>query len=74
MAFIGAIAAPVLFVMTASSNLKKAVDFYDVFGTIAAAHASSASNFNRLRRDSGCAISVPAHWQSNNRAFCRRDG
>jgi hypothetical protein len=47
--------------MTASSNPKKAVDFYDAFGTIAAAHASSAPNFNRLRRDGGCAISVPAH-------------
>jgi hypothetical protein len=31
---------PVLFVMTAPSNLKKAVDFFDEFGTIAVAHAS----------------------------------
>jgi len=47
--------------MTASSNHKKAVDFFDEFGTIAAAHASLAPKFNRLRRDGGCAISVSAH-------------
>jgi hypothetical protein len=35
--------------MTASSNLKKAVDFCDEFGTIAAAQASLAPKFKRLR-------------------------
>src|SRR5262249_21780853 len=60
-AFIGAIAVPVLFVIAASSNLKKAVDFFDEFGTIAAAYASLAPQFNRLRRDGGCAIYVSAH-------------
>jgi len=41
-----------------------------MFGTIATAHASLAPRLNCLRRDDGCAISVPAHGRSNNRAFC----
>src|SRR5262249_25447079 len=72
-AFIGAIAVPVLFVMTASSNLKKPVEFFDEFGTIAAAHASLATKFNRRRRNGGCAISVSAHGKSNNCASCLPD-
>jgi len=45
-----------------------------MFGTVASANASLATRFNRLRWNSGSAISVPAHGQSNNCAFRRQGG